>query len=93
MYDKGIKEGMSGGHSQSVKAMYSGSAPQGDKFVSSIGSYKFQVVKDAGMGYSYSNTAGRVASSPMMGKSAQRSWRSSGSRSRANRSESGGMYS
>ena len=77
---------MMGGHSQSVTANYSGSTPQGDKFNTKGG---MKVIKDAGMGHSYGSN--RVASSPMM-KSPKKSWRSSGSRSRHSRSESGGSY-
>jgi hypothetical protein len=82
--DPDIKKAMMGGHSQSVKANYSQNVAQGDKFNSDGG---MKVIKDAGMGHSYGSM--RVASSPMM-KNPKKSWRSSGSRSRYNRSESTG---
>jgi len=84
--DPGIKKAMMGGHSQSVKANYSHSAPQGDKFNTEGG---MKVIKDAGMGHSYGKSTMRARSTPMMKKPAK-SWRSSGSRSRASRSESTG---
>ena len=69
------------GHSLSATANYSGSAPQGDKFNTGGG---MKIIKDAGMGHSYSSN--KVASSPMM-KQPKKSWRSGGSRSRSSRSE------
>lgn len=88
--DPGIKKAMMGGHSQSVKANYSGSKPQGDKFASSIGSYGFKIIPDNGAN-AVSYGPRKVASSPMM-KTPRKSWRSGGSRSRSSRSEPGGMY-
>jgi len=79
--DPGIKKAMMGGHSQSVKANYSQSAPQGDKFNTDGG---MKIIKDNGAN-AKSYGANRVASSPMM-KQPKKSWRSSGSRSRSNRS-------
>lgn len=80
--DPGIKKAMMQGHSMSATENYSGSKPAGDKFASGGG---FKIIKDAGMGMSYSTN--KVASSPMMRpQTAAKSWRSSGSRSRANRS-------
>jgi hypothetical protein len=79
--DPGIKKAMMGGHSQSVKANYSASAPQGDKFNTDGG---MKVIKDSGAN-AMSYGSSKVASSPMM-KNPKKSWRSSGSRSRSNRS-------
>ena len=80
--DPGIRDAMMGGHSQSVKANYAASAPQGDKFNTGGG---MKVIKDnRGQAYSYGSNS--VASSPMM-KNPKKSWRSSGSRSRHSRSE------
>lgn len=81
--DPGIKKAMMGGHSQSVKANYSHSAPQGDKFNTAGG---MKVIKDSGANaMSYGKRS--VSSSPMMRpQTAKKSWRSSGSRSRSDRS-------
>lgn len=80
--DPDIKKAMMGGHSQSVKANYSASAPQGDKFNTEGG---MKIIKDNGAN-AKSYGPGKVASSPMM-KKPKKSWRSGGSRSRASRSE------
>jgi len=81
--DPGIKKAMMGGHSQSVKANYSHSAPQGDKFNTEGG---MKVIKDNGAN---AMTYGKrkVSSSPMMRpQTARKSWRSTGQYSRSNRS-------
>ena len=82
--DPSIRSAMMGGHSQSVKENYAGSAPQGDKFNTEGG---MKVIKDnRGQAKTYGKRA--VASSPMMRpQTAKKSWRSSGSRSRHSRSE------
>lgn len=80
--DPGIKKAMMGGHSQSITANYAGSAPQGDKFNTDGG---MKIIKDNGAN-AKSYGSNRVASSPMM-KRPKKSWRSSGSRSRASRSD------
>ena len=83
MYDKGIKEGMSRGTTTSNPAMISKGKQSPDKFVSGGG---FKVIPDSG-GHAMSYGKRSVSSSPMMRpQTAKKSWRSSGSRSRADRS-------
>lgn len=85
MYDKDIKEGMSRGRTNTLAADIPTGKQAPDKFASSVGSYGFTVIKDAGMAHSYAKRA--VSSSPMMRPAtARKSWRSTGQYSRADRS-------
>lgn len=85
--DPAIKKAMMQGHSLSATANYSGSKPLGNEFNSDGGMKMVGDHKSKAM--SYGKSTMRAHSTPMM-KSPGKSWRSSGSRSRANRSESRG---
>lgn len=81
--DPKIKKAMMGGHDHSVLANYAGSTDIGNKFNTDGG---MKITKDNGAN-AMSYGPRRVSSSPMMRpQTAKKSWRSSGSRSRADRS-------